>query len=197
MREMIKMVVILTLLSGFSGALLSALKIGTSARIERQALQHVQGPAIRRILKGATNDPITDRFSLEIGGKSQCFFVGKFKGNPRVVAFETKGAGYGGDLGIMVGIDMETGKFTGIGVMTNSETAGIGTRVETDDNFIDQFAGLPAGKSPRVMKAGGTINAVTGAPETSRAVAAAVIKAGKLYKQNESRIKAKARTFSG
>jgi electron transport complex protein RnfG len=58
MREMIKMVVVLTVLSSFSGGLLAALRDGTKDKIENQQLEFVKGPAIRKILvetAGATN----------------------------------------------------------------------------------------------------------------------------------------------
>ena len=67
MREMIKMVVVLTVLSTVSGGLLAAVKSGTQERIENQVLNFVKGPAIRSIMEGATNDPINDRFNLAVG----------------------------------------------------------------------------------------------------------------------------------
>ncbi|MDD2389747.1 MAG: electron transporter RnfG, partial [Desulfobacterales bacterium] len=62
MRDMIKMVVVLTVLCIFSGGLLAALRTGTSTQIENQQLQFVKGPAIMKIMEGALNDPIADRF---------------------------------------------------------------------------------------------------------------------------------------
>ena len=60
MREIIKMIVVLTLLSTASGGLLAALRNETQERIDLQVIQFVKGPAIKKILEGATNDPITD-----------------------------------------------------------------------------------------------------------------------------------------
>ncbi len=69
MGEMIKMVVVLTILSSLSGGLLAYVKEGTQERIENQVLQLVKGPTIKAIFSGSSNDPVADRFSLEDGDK--------------------------------------------------------------------------------------------------------------------------------
>jgi len=197
MREMIKLVFVLTVLSSLSGGLLAAIRSGTQERIKGQVLQFVQGPAIRSIMAGASNDPITDRFTLEINGKEQNFFVGKFDGKAKLVAFETQGPGYGGDVGMMVAVDLESGKFSGVSVTTHNETPGMGARIQTDKDFNKQFVGLPVNSAPKVNKDGGAINAMSGATITSRAATVAVTRAGEIYEQNQSKIKDKAQTFSG
>ena len=98
MREMIQMVVVLTVLSFVSGGLLAYVKDGTKDKIEFQQLTFWKGPAIKEILKGAGNDPITDRFKLKDGDAERSFFVGVFDGKPDTVAFESSGKGYGGEL---------------------------------------------------------------------------------------------------
>ena len=67
MNEMIKMVVVLTILSSVSGGLLAAIHDGTAAQIENQQLKFVKGPAIKEILEGSANDPIADRFKITDG----------------------------------------------------------------------------------------------------------------------------------
>ena len=78
MRELIKMVVVLTTLAALSGGVLAGLKNGTAAQIENQQLKFVKGPAIKAILEGASNDPIVDRFKIKDGDIERSFFVGKF-----------------------------------------------------------------------------------------------------------------------
>ncbi|MGD8657054.1 MAG: electron transporter RnfG, partial [Desulfobacterales bacterium] len=63
---MIKMIIVLTILATLSGGLLAAIRDNTQERIENQVLEFVKGPAIRSILKEATNDPIVDRFQLKV-----------------------------------------------------------------------------------------------------------------------------------
>ena len=67
MREMIKMVVVLTILSFFSGGVLAYLRNSTQERIDNQVLEFVKGPAVRTIFEGAGNNPIADRFTIEDG----------------------------------------------------------------------------------------------------------------------------------
>ncbi len=126
MREMIQMVVVLTILSCVSGGLLAYIKNGTKEQIEYQQLVFVKGPAIRAILEGSANDPITDRFKIEDGDTERSFFVGVFDGKADTVTFETSGKGFGGDIGVMVGVNIEDDNIVGVGVTTHSETPGIG-----------------------------------------------------------------------
>lgn len=197
MREMIKMVIVLTVLSSLSGGLLAALKNTTEERIDSQVLKFVKGPAIKKILEGASNDPVSDRFSIEIEGAERNFFVGVYDGKARAVAFETKASGYGGEMGVMVAFDVETDKIMGVSVTTHNETPGVGATVETNTDFKNQFSGLPADANPNVKEDGGGINAMSGATITSRAVCTAVGKATDFYQQMRSEIKDQAKTFSG
>lgn len=143
MGEMIKMVVVLTLLSSLSGGLLAYVKEGTQERIENQVLQLVKGPAIKAIFSGSSNDPVADRFSLTDGDKKVDVFVAKFDGQTKAIAFETFGkGGYGGDVGLMVGIDVNEDKIYGVGVTTHSETAGLGARAKDDPTWIMNQEGL-------------------------------------------------------
>ena len=105
MREMVKMFVVLTVLSAFSGGLLAGLRSSTAAQIENQKLEFVKGPAIKMILKGASNDPIKDRFKIMDGKTERSFFVGKFDGKASTVVFESFGKGFGGDIGLMMGVN--------------------------------------------------------------------------------------------
>jgi electron transport complex protein RnfG len=187
MREMIKMVVVLTLLSSVSGGLLAALRNQTQDRIENQVLEFVKGPAIKAVLEGASNNPIADRFKIE----DRSFFVGVFNGKPDGVAFETSGKGFGGKVGLMVGIDVNNDKLLGVSVTTHSETPGMGARAKTDLSFVHQFKGLAAEETFKVNQDGGSVNALSGATITSRAVCAATTEAGQIYKQLKPQIEEK------
>jgi len=196
MREMIQMVVVLTVLSFVSGGLLAYVKDGTKDKIEVQQLTFVKGPAIKAILKGATNDPITDRFKLKDGDIERSFVVGVFDGKPKIVAFESSGKGFGGDLGLMVGVNLEDGKIAGVGVTTHSETPGVGSRAKTDPTFVAQFPGMPIAETFKVKADGGQVDALSGATVTSRGVSAALTEAGKIYEKLKPEIEDKAKTFS-
>jgi len=188
MREMIKMVVVLTILSFFSGGVLAYLRNSTQERIDNQVLEFVKGPAIRAIFEGAGNDPIADRFTLKDGDVERTIFVGVFDGEPRGVAFETSGKGYGGDVGLMVGIDVKDSKLMGVGVTTHAETPGMGAKAKSDPGFVAQYKGLTLDQPIAVTQDGGSISAISGATITSRAVSSAATDASKIYQKLKSQI---------
>jgi electron transport complex protein RnfG len=195
MREMVKMLIVLTILATLSGGLLAAIRGSTKDRIENQVLEFVKGPAIRSILEGATNDPIVDRFQLKDGDVERTFFVGVFDGEPRDVTFETSGKGYGGDVGLMVGIDTKDDTIVGVGVTTHSETPGMGAKAKTDPSFVAQFKGLPLKDPLKVTGDGGSINAISGATFTSRAVCNATNEAAEIYEKLKPQIIEKLKEF--
>lgn len=91
--------------------------------------------------------------------------------------------GYGGEISVMVGLDMEN-NVQGIEILSHNETAGLGAKA-TDEAFKSQFSGK---KTPlTVVKKGAKneseIQAITGATITSRAVADAVTKASSLVEE--------------
>ncbi|MGD9080303.1 MAG: RnfABCDGE type electron transport complex subunit G [Desulfobacterales bacterium] len=196
MREMIKMLIVLTILATLSGGLLAAIRDNTKDRIENQVLEFVKGPAIRSILEGATNDPIVDRFQMKDGDVERTFFVGVLDGEPRAVTFETSGKGYGGDVGLMVGIDIKDTKIIGVGVTTHAETPGMGAKAQTDPSFVAQFRGLPLDQPANVTGDGGSINAISGATITSRAVCSATNDALKIFENLKPQLTEKLKEFN-
>jgi electron transport complex protein RnfG len=196
MREMIKMVVVLTVLACFSGTLLAYIRNGTQERIENQVLEFVKGPAIRTIFEGATNDPIVDRFQIKDGEIERTFFVGVIDGEPRGIALETFGKGYGGDVGLMVGIDVIDNKLLGVGVTTHAETPGMGAKSKTDPSFAAQFRDTSLEDPIKVNQDGGTINAISGATITSRAVCSAATEANEIYNQLKDQIEDQLKNFN-
>ena len=74
--------------------------------------------------------------------------------------------GFGGAIDMMAGIN-SAGEVTGIAIISQSETSGLGSK-DTDPDWQAQFQGATDVVS--VTKDGGTINAITGSTITSRAV---------------------------
>lgn len=194
MGEMIKMVVVLTVLSIISGGGLSWLKDFTEPKIENQVMNLVKGPAIRAMLKGAENDPVEDRFKIKDGEEERTVFVGVFGGNADTVVLESEAAGFADKVGMVVAINMTDETMRGIAVTTHKETPGLGANAKDDPGFAAQFVGKPAAVPVKVSKDGGNISALSGATITSRAVCAGVTKAIEKYKdlkpQLEEQIKA-------
>ncbi|MBW2338664.1 MAG: FMN-binding protein [Deltaproteobacteria bacterium] len=179
MREMIKMVVVLTILSFFSGGVLAYIRNNTQERIENQVLEFVKGPAIRAIFEGAGNNPVADRFTLKDGDVEITFFVGVFDGEPRGVAF----------------IDVKDNQLMGVSVTTHAETPGMGAKAKSDPSFTAQFTGLALEQPVAVTQDGGSISAISGATITSRAVSSAATDADKIYQKLKTQIADKLKEF--
>jgi electron transport complex protein RnfG len=188
MRDMIKLFVVVVLFSAVAGGLLASVRAVTKDKIEVQQLTFVKGPALKQILAGCTNNPLNDRFKLKYGKTDIDFFIAEFDGKQNTVAFETFGKGFGGDIGVLVAVNLDTDKIVGISVTTHSETPGVGARAKTDPTFVDQFKGLSLDEPFKVKADGGQIDAISGATVTSRGICAAVTTASELYKQLKSEI---------
>ena len=195
MKEMIKMVVVLTILSSFSGGLLAKLKDGTKDQIEMQELELVKGPAVRAIMKGASNDPVADRLKIKDGEEEYSVFVGVFDGTPNTIAIETIGKGFADNVGVMIGVNVTNDKIVGLGVTTHKETPGLGAQAKDDPSFAAQFKGLTLGGPVKVTKDGGSINAIGGATITSRGVCGAATEAGAVYQQIKPQLVEKLKDF--
>ena len=195
MRDMLKMIIVLTVLCLASGGLLAAIQTSTKEQIANQVLTFVKGPAISSILTDAENDPITDRFELKDGEINRIFFVGVVEGEPRVITLETFGKGYGGNVGLMVGIDVQDKVLKGVGVTTHAETPGMGARAKSDQGFVAQYAGLSIDEKIAVTGDGGSINAISGATITSRATSNAATEAVDIYKRLQPQIEEQLKGF--
>ncbi|MBU5335259.1 RnfABCDGE type electron transport complex subunit G [Intestinibacter bartlettii] len=92
-------------------------------------------------------------------------------------------SGYGGTIELMVGIDSANGQVSGINVVSNSETAGLGAK-STEPEFSDQYKGKPL-EELSVLKNGTPgdteIKAISGATITSTAVTNGVDAAIEVY----------------
>jgi electron transport complex protein RnfG len=196
MQEMIKMVVVLTILSSLSGGLLAYLKDGTKERIENQELELVKGPALRTILEGASNDVVADRFKVTDNDVERSVFVGVYDGKPNTVAFEAEATGFADKVGLIVAFNVDDDKIVGLGVTTHKETPGLGAKAKEDPSFAKQFTGLPATDPLKVTQDGGGINALGGATITSRGVCAGASSAIEIYKQLKPTLVEKLKEFS-
>lgn len=87
--------------------------------------------------------------------------------------FTTSAKGYGGAVGVMVGLDAE-GVITGIEILSHSETPGLGANA-TSDSFKSRFVGKSGELTvDKNSNDGQNIQAITAATITSKAVTSAV-----------------------
>lgn len=191
MGEMIKMVVVLTVLSIVSGGSLAGLKDFTEPKIENNVMNLVKGPAIRQILEAADNDPVEDRFKIMDGDVERNVFVGVFGGTADTVVMEASASGYGDKIGMVVAINMAEETLRGIAVTTHKETPGLGAMAKDDPNFAAQFVDKSITSQFGVTTDGGQISALSGATITSRAVCVGVNNAVASYNQLKPQLEEK------
>lgn len=200
MREIVRMIVVLAAITGASGLLLAGVNQGTKDQRKKQLLQFVKGPAIHEVLVGSQNDPLDDVRELEVkstgGGSGPAasvvdIFPAYKNDHLWAVAFEVTGKGFGGDIGVLVGIDVAAEKLLGIGITTHKETPGLGARVR-EKGFRSGFAGLGLNGAVEVKADGGAVDAVSGATISSRGVCAAVTDALEFYRKHKEEILASA-----
>ncbi len=87
------------------------------------------------------------------------------------------GRGYGGPINVVLGMD-STGKVTGVTILSMSETPGLGTKVQTEPWFLEQFSTLPAAFTTDDVRA---LDSISGSTKSSRGVRSAVEGAGRVY----------------
>ena len=130
---------------------------------ESEQIDVPEGTTVTTETKNATSVTILSAYKMTKDGADAGYCV------------EVGPTGFGDAVDTMVGIDSD-GKVTGISVISaSSETPGLGAR-STEPEFQAQFAGQ-VGTEVAVAKDGGSIDALTGATITSRAVSEGVVAA--------------------
>ncbi len=181
-----RMVIVLSLICGLSGFTLAYLQQTMTPLIEVQVLTYVQKPAIENVFGEVENNPVADRKKFKLSdGRTVTLFPAKRGGKLYGVAMEEFNKGYGGDVGVMVGIETGNAKLIGIGVTTMKETPGLGTLIAAP-KFSGQFRGAPLDVALRSR--GGKIDAVAGATISSTAAVESVRKAVAAYEQLKGEI---------
>ena len=175
MRDIIKMLVVLTAICAVSGFLLALVHDVTREPIEYSRLKFIKEPAVKSVLTGYQNDPIKDRLVIPMGKDKKgkpvklIVFPAKKDGKTFAVAFESSAQGYHGPIGVMMGVDLNKKKLTGISIVSHSETPGLGARI-VEPNFTDSFKDKPMDKELGV----GDISALSGATLSTKGVVAAI-----------------------
>lgn len=189
--DIIKMIVVLTVVAAVCGGGLSLVKLATADQIAYQKIKFIKEPALKKVLTGYDNDPVTDRKDIVTGkdkkGKDvvTSFFFAKKAGKIISVAFEASGTGFHGDIGVMMAVNPETGNLDGIAITSQSETPGVGTRVADDPSFCAQFAGKPLTAD---FSLGGEIQGLSGATMSSTGVSNGVKAGVETYKEYKSQL---------
>ena len=156
----------LLLITGITAAALAGVNAVTAPIIEKINADKTQA-AIEAVLPGG-GELLSD-FSTE-GGVVTAVYASE-KG----YAVQVNPAGFNGAIKMMVGVSKD-GKVLDISIISHTETAGLGAvaaaKTDAGNKFRSEFVG-ESGKL-QVEEDGGTIDSLTGATITSRAVTAGV-----------------------
>jgi len=189
MKELVKLVVVLTVFCLVSGFLLAWTNSATKAPIEAARKAETMD-ALKKVLPACDNDLLADAVTIRDGEKDWTFYPAKEQGRVVGVAFRSESMrGYGGRIVILAGT-LADHTVTGIEILeAEKETPGLGARIR-ETAFRDQFKGRAAGDAQwaRVKKDGGDIVAITGATISSRAVSESVRNGLEVLARHESEI---------
>ncbi len=170
-----KMILVLTAITMLAGGVLSYWDSFTQPRIDyhREAARKA---AIAEVL------PPHESYT-ELAGEAMTFFVAKRDDETVGIAFQAEGSGFQGNIVMLVGVKPDFSQITGIKILEQIETPGLGTKIVQDpthkanpDWFTAQFRGLLLEQDIEVVKnekPGGEsqVQAITGATISSEAVA--------------------------
>lgn len=141
-----------------SAGALAFVYIFTQPQIERYARMSFES-SLKEALPGAESYK-----EAEMG-----IFEGEKRGEVIGWVFTASPQGYGGKIGMLVGINLE-GRVTGVKILSQKETPGLGVNI-LKPSFLSQFINKTADDPLEPKK---DIDAITGATISSRAVSSGV-----------------------
>jgi electron transport complex protein RnfG len=157
-------------LSMVFGAALAAVEVGLKPRIVENKRNETFGQ-IPSLVPGASQKESTD---AEINGHT-VFEARAGDGSQVGWVVPARGQGFSAAIEVLVGLDLEASRITGIYVLTQKETPGLGDFITDEERFRKWYRGQPTGKPLEVIKTEpkpgtGKIKALTGATISSDAV---------------------------
>lgn len=181
MKENLKLGAILLIVTAIAGLCLGQAYSITKGPIEQQAVI-ANNTAMKETLPEADSFEKDDVF-IPSGSVISEVYRGYSSDKPVGYTIKATPKGYGGTIELMVGIS-DSGKISGIKIMSHSETPGLGAN-STNPKFYGQFKGKPIDNPLNVVKTGASkdneIDAITGATITSKGVASGVNEAVEFY----------------
>ena len=178
-KYILKLAGILTVISAIVAALLGLVNAVTWERIAEIQYQKQQ-QSLQSVFPGASFEEvaITDEL-VAIAGQdgAESGLKAVFAASTGGYAIEVLPTGFSGAIDVIVGVDAE-GAVVGISVVSNAETAGIGTEVCKDKpnkagvGVLSQFNGRTAGTDNMFTVNSGSnkVDAIAGATVTTKAI---------------------------
>lgn len=164
----LRLALTLLVITGTAAVLLAFVNTETAPRIASIKAQKTLA-AISAVLPDADTARALDRFPDETG------IVKAVYASDSGYAIEVIPAGFGGELDIMVGVGKD-GCILGVSIISQSETPGLGAAAASENakgqSFREQFVGQCG--TLALVRDGGSVEALTSATITSRAVTAGI-----------------------
>lgn len=182
-KEILIPTVALVLICGVTTALLAA-----TNEITKEPIAQAEEQSQQESMKSVSPKETVSYEKIDIGSDdAQCYAALDKDGNIIAYAVSTSSKGYGGTIKVMTGINAADGSIIAVNVYDNSdETPGLGAKT-SDEKFSGQFGGASAENGFTVSKDADkypdkdSVDAVTGATISSRAVVSAVNRAIEIY----------------
>ncbi len=164
----------------------------TQAARDEQAMITANANRKQLMPEAATFEPAKnlEAAALEFPGLLEAYTAKDAGGNDLGCLLVSESRGYGNQVPVMLAIDL-TGKITGLKILENDETPGLGKKVE-QVSFYGQFQNQNTGKDFSVKSTDSDhtkIDAVSGATISSRAVTEAVNIAVQYYRKSMTEVK--------
>ena len=178
-KYIIKMTVTLFVTCVVVAGLLGLVNSVTAGRIEQINIENTN-KALTAVFEGASAPEFPEMeiaddlkaAAASAGATLQNVYEAKDGGETIGHALKIVASGSQGNIEMIVGVDGE-GAVTGVSIVKNSETAGIGSKVmENENGVLDQFIGKSAADSP--LTVGKNVDAISGATVSSRGVTTGV-----------------------
>ena len=144
---MIFVLTLVCLVSAFALAVVNDITAGPIARQKKLAEARSVSAALPKSVLKYDNDPSSDIVTVpewkSPDGSPMKVYVARRNGKIVGVAFVVSGQGYSGKITSMLGVDMEQ-NITGLAILEEGETPGLGANIENCKLFRCQFKGKSA-----------------------------------------------------
>ena len=165
MKEILKYVIVLSIICAVSATLLNYVNSITKGPIAQKIIE-AENQKLKTVIRSEPKDMKTDTIDNCIVYYSPTHYAVK------VTATEA----FSGTFLMIIGMD-SIGNYIDSRILDHKETPGLGSKM-TDPDFYSQFEkAIKENKAPKLAKDGGTIDAIAGATISSRSYANGIQKA--------------------
>ena len=179
MNKIVKMFLNLVIVGAFSGVVLAGVFSVADPLIQANKAKELK-ESIFKVLPEAKDFKTLEK-TLGPDTKVIVYLGLDENRKPVGLAFKADGGGFQGNVGVMVGLEMDYLKLKGIEILDQVETPGLGDRIR-EPSFKDQFKGIEVSPKVEYIKyrkpeKPNQIQAITGATISSNAVVVNINKA--------------------